>query len=99
MIFVNGQIDIYEILSLKLRYLFTVSCLLLIGVYYNLKSIAGSRNANLSIALLCREAYLSAFQGKSKVAIELKLRSNSHITENAIENIISKCHGYVHSYS
>ena len=57
--------------------------------YNNLKSIAGSGNANFSIALLCREAYLSAFQGKSKVAIELKLRSNSHLTENAIENIMA----------
>lgn len=33
----------------------------------NLKSIADSQNANFNIALLCREAYLSAFQGKSRV--------------------------------
>lgn len=57
--------------------------------YNNLKSIAGSGNANFSIALLCREAYLSAFQGKSKVVIGLKLKLNSHLTDNAIENIIA----------
>lgn len=57
--------------------------------YNNLKSIAGSGNANFSIALLCREAYLDAFQGKSKVAIGLKLKSNSHLTENAMENIMN----------
>lgn len=57
--------------------------------YNNLKSVAGSGNASFSIALLCREAYLSAFQGKSKVAIGLKLKSNSHLTDNAIENIMA----------
>lgn len=58
--------------------------------YNNLKNIAGTGNANFSIALLCREAYLSAFQGKSKVAIRLKLRTNSYLTDNAIENIMSQ---------
>lgn len=58
-------------------------------VYGNLKNIAGSENANFNIALLCREAYLSAFQGKSKVSIELKLKTNSHLTESAVENIMN----------
>lgn len=57
--------------------------------YANLKSIAGLGNANFSVALLCREAYLSAFQGRSKVAISLKLKGNSHLTENAFENIMT----------
>lgn len=57
--------------------------------YGNLKNIAGSENANFNIALLCREAYLSAFQGKSKVSIELKLKTNSHLTESAVENIMN----------
>lgn len=58
--------------------------------YNSLKNIAGTGNANFSIALLCREAYLSAFQGKSKVAIRLKLKTNSYLTDNAIENIMSQ---------
>ena len=53
-----------------------------------LKSIANSDNANFKTALLCREAYLSAYQGKSKVAIEIKLKGNSHFTESAIDNIM-----------
>lgn len=54
----------------------------------NLKSIADSENANFNIALLCREAYLSAFQGKSRVAIELRLKSNGYLTESAFENVM-----------
>lgn len=54
----------------------------------NLKSIADSQNANFNIALLCREAYLSAFQGKSRVTIELKLKANGHLTESAFENVM-----------
>ena len=37
--------------------------------YNNLRSIAGSGNANFSIALLCREAYLNAFQGNPKLQL------------------------------
>ena len=54
----------------------------------NLKSIADSENANFNIALLCREAYLSAFQGKSSMAIELRLKSNGYLTESAFENVM-----------
>lgn len=57
--------------------------------YNNLKSIAATGNANFSIALLCREAYLSAFQGKSKIAISINLKANSHLTDNATENIMA----------
>lgn len=54
--------------------------------YSNLKKI---ENAKDSIALLCRNAYLSAAQGKTKVAIELMLKTgSSNLTESAIENIM-----------
>lgn len=56
--------------------------------FSNLKSIADSENANFNIALLCREAYLSAFQAKSRVAIELRLKSNGYLTERAFENVM-----------
>lgn len=56
--------------------------------YTNLKKIANVENAKDGIALLCRNAYLSAMQGKSKVAIELMLNGNSNLTENAISNIM-----------
>lgn len=57
--------------------------------YNNLRKIANMEKSNDSIALLCREAYLSAVQGKTRVAIELKLRNNNNLTDNAIENIMS----------
>lgn len=56
--------------------------------YSNLRKIANMENANDSIALVCRDAYLSAIQGKAKVAIELKLKNNGNLTEGAIENIM-----------
>lgn len=54
-----------------------------------IKSIATSDNATFMTALLCREAYLSAYQGKSKVTIELKLRGDKHFTESAMDNIMN----------
>lgn len=57
--------------------------------YSNLKKIANMENAKDSIALLCRNAYLSVAQGKTKVAIELMLKTgSSNLTESAIENIM-----------
>lgn len=56
--------------------------------YSNLRKIANMENAKDSIALLCRNAYLSAAQGKTKAAIELMLKTNSNLTESAIENIM-----------
>lgn len=56
--------------------------------YNNLKKIENKENAKDSIALLCRSAYLSAAQGKSRVVIELKLKSDSNLTDSAIENIM-----------
>lgn len=59
------------------------------SAYSNLKKIANMENAKDSIALLCRNAYLSAAQGKTKVAIELMLKTgSSNLTESAIENIM-----------
>ncbi len=58
--------------------------------YSNLKKIANTEKAKDNIALLCRNAYLSAVQGKTKMAIELMLKtSNSNLTESAIENIMT----------
>lgn len=57
--------------------------------YSNLKKIANTEKAKDNIALLCRNAYLNAVQGKTKMAIELMLKtSNSNLTESAIENIM-----------
>ena len=57
--------------------------------FNKLKCIANSDNATFVTALLCREAYLNAYQGKSKVVIELKLRGDNHFTENAVDNIMN----------
>lgn len=64
-----------------------------------IKSIATSDNATFMTALLCREAYLSAYQGKSKVAIELKLKGDEHFTENAIDNIVSHVESIINKRS
>lgn len=54
-----------------------------------IKSIATPDNATFMTVLLFREAYLSAYQGKLKVAIELKLRGDKHFAESAMDNIMN----------
>ena len=58
--------------------------------YKNLRRIADAENAKDSIALLCRNAYLNAIQGKTRATIELLLRDNNNLTESALKNVMQQ---------
>lgn len=60
--------------------------------FKKLSSIPNDGNANFTVAVNCREAYLNAYKGVSPIAIGLKLKSSNYLTDNAYDSLMKKIH-------